>query len=196
MTTNHISDTTADKNRQNWCTPNRYVMRSPKVQGIKPLFSCISKTDLSFLSTPESRWTLSIYVHLSGRFLWDCTCRGLGPWTPCRCRRRATECSTSATKPSDPGWRRRRGRSHVSTDVEIGHWNPKFSSGQHVKSQAESCCEWKDISLLLSVQNFQKKLSNFHFAYPCPEYSITLRNVLKEILWHLHLIYIYVKNPN
>ena len=26
MTTNHISDTTADKNRQNWCTPNWYVM--------------------------------------------------------------------------------------------------------------------------------------------------------------------------
>ena len=26
MTTNHIRDTTADKNRQNWCTPNWYVM--------------------------------------------------------------------------------------------------------------------------------------------------------------------------
>ena len=48
---------------------------------ILTLFSCISKTDLSFLSTPESRWTLyTIYIFQDASFeiahveVW-----GLGP---------------------------------------------------------------------------------------------------------------------
>ena len=71
------------------------------------------------------------YTPLSGHFLWDCTCRGLGPRTCCWCRRGAPECSASTTKPSNPGWRRRWGWSHVSADVNFFvmsvMWNLKLN---------------------------------------------------------------------
>ena len=168
------------------------------VQGIVPFLSLISENrPVLFI---HSRIQMdSIYnIHISGRFLWDCTCRGLGPWTPCRCGRRAAECSAKATKPSDPGWRCRRGRSHVSADVNEEQSLEFFVKAKCFKSPACEISSWillwmKGYFVVAFRPKLPKKLLIFHFAYPCPEYFITLRNILKEILWHLHLIYIYVK---
>ena len=120
-----------------------------------------------------------ICLRLSGRFLWDCTCRGLGPWTPSRRRRRATESSTSATKPSDPGWGRRRGRSHVSADVKSLEF---FVEPKCFKSPAGV---W-NLKLNLAVNErifrygFRPKLPKIVYFTLCLSLSRVFYNIMKQ----------------
>ena len=95
-------------------------------KGHKAVFSNIWNRPILFIHSRIQIGFFSVYLQyicLSGHYLWDCTCRGLGPRSRCWCRRRATECSTSTTKPSNSGWRRGWGWSHVSADVKNSRWN-------------------------------------------------------------------------
>ena len=58
MTTNHISVTTADKNRQNWCTPNRYVMATTGQSILASEAEVSDALSMAALLAVDGHWTV------------------------------------------------------------------------------------------------------------------------------------------